>query len=477
MRRLLLLPTITATLALGLPGLALGTPAHAAVPTCNGEKATIVVAKDGFKTETIEIASSDGKKQITLKKDAPAPGPAKTNAGAAPAKPTAYPALPPLPQFALWESQMIQYGRKHCNQATIMAGSTWEGGVWYYDGERTFYQIGDYTKDPSWALCAGYVEAMYRDSYVLPNEGRIQGWRIFTRGMAMDYLKTGDALSKEGVAKLSMNGAYEGPGTYIPYTVRYSQSREIAYALDSYMDAEDVGEPRHPLRDKYVDIALGHVDQWFGARTTNYIQPFMVGLTGEALIRHFEKTGDPRVLPTLTNAAEWLWANAWRPAQQAFWYESYPFEGTDPGFYPASGAPDLNMLIVPIYGWLYQQTGDKKWIDRGDQIFAGGVVGAYLDGGKQFSQNYRLSFDYLKYRASGTTGCNPAYGDLNQDSRVDVTDLVILSNYLAGNLAQGAAPFTAATSFADLDGSGGVNSVDAVILQNHLAGNISCLPR
>jgi len=243
------------------------------------------------------------------------------------------------------------------------------------------------------------------------------------------------------------------------------------------MDAEDVGEPRHPLRDKYVDIALGHVDQWFVARTTNYIQPFMVGLTSEALIRHFERTGDPRVLPALTNAAEWLWANAWRPAQQAFWYESYPFGGTDPGFYPASGAPDLNMLIVPIYGWLYQQTGDKKWIDRGDLLFAGGVVGAWLDGGKQFSQNYRWSFNYLKYRASGTTGCNPAYGDLNQDSRVDVTDLVILSNYLAGNLSQGSAPFTAGTSFADLDGSGGVNSVDAVILQNHLAGNISCLPK
>ena len=37
-----LMPTLTAVLALSLPVLALGAPAHAAAPTCNGEKATIV---------------------------------------------------------------------------------------------------------------------------------------------------------------------------------------------------------------------------------------------------------------------------------------------------------------------------------------------------------------------------------------------------------------------------------------------------
>jgi len=75
-----------------------------------------------------------------------------------------------------------------------------------------------------------------------------------------------------------------------------------------------------------------------------------------------------------------------------------------------------------------------------------------------------------------SSGCNGEFGDLNRDGRRDVADLVILSNYLAGNLSQGTAPFTASASFADLNGSGSVNSVDAVLLQNFLAGNVPCLP-
>ncbi len=39
--------------------------------------------------------------------------------------------------------------------------------------------------------------------------------------------------------------------------------------------------------------------------------------------------------------------------------------------------------------------------DRGDAIFAGGVEQAWLDGGKQFNQNYRWSFDCVTWRTEG----------------------------------------------------------------------------
>ena len=42
-------------------------------------------------------------------------------------------------------------------------------------------------------------------------------------------------------------------------------------------------------------------------------------------------------------------------------------------------------------------TGDVKYLERGDEIFNGGVAGAYLGGGKQFSQQYRWSFDFVKW--------------------------------------------------------------------------------
>jgi Dockerin type I domain len=84
---------------------------------------------------------------------------------------------------------------------------------------------------------------------------------------------------------------------------------------------------------------------------------------------------------------------------------------------------------------------------------------------------------FILLQTGSPSGCNPAYGDLNQDGAVNATDLVILSNYLAGNLTQGPPPFTASMSYADLDRSGSVTAVDLVILQNYLVGNIACLPK
>ena len=81
------------------------------------------------------------------------------------------------------------------------------------------------------------------------------------------------------------------------------------------------------------------------------------------------------------------------------------------------------------------------------------------------------------YEITVASGCDATYGDLNQDGRVDATDLVILSHYLVGNMTQGTAPFTAPLAKADLDRSGTVDAVDLVILQNYLAGNLACLPK
>ena len=84
------------------------------------------------------------------------------------------------------------------------------------------------------------------------------------------------------------------------------------------------------------------------------------------------------------------------PDAEAFWYDS-----TD----ATAAAPDLNLLIAPAYAWLYRQTGDPAYRDRGDQIFAGGVKLAWL-GAKQFNQNYRWSFDYVRWR-SGSPASSP----------------------------------------------------------------------
>ncbi|MFN2386958.1 MAG: hypothetical protein ABR576_11860 [Thermoanaerobaculia bacterium] len=88
---------------------------------------------------------------------------------------------------------------------------------------------------------------MYRDTYVLPNNGALPGWRLFTRGMTLDYQKTGDPASRDGAIAISRNAAFAAPHTFLPYALSAYSSREVAYSILSYLDAEEFGAPRHPV--------------------------------------------------------------------------------------------------------------------------------------------------------------------------------------------------------------------------------------
>src|SRR5256885_11803155 len=177
--------------------------------------------------------------------------------------------------------------------------------------------MADYTRDPKWTACAGYVKAMYRDTYVIPNSGKVPGWRNFTHGLAMDHLRSGDAQSKNAALLLSNNAAFAPDSTPFAWVIGAGTSREVAYAIHSYLNAEKVGAPARARLAQYVDIALGHLDQWFVSKTyrcagstcgagaqpgTYYIQPFMAGLTAEALIGYYEKTKDTRIFPAVKTA-------------------------------------------------------------------------------------------------------------------------------------------------------------------------------
>ena len=67
-------------------------------------------------------------------------------------------------------------------------------------------------------------------------------------------------------------------------------------------------------------------------------------------------------------------------------------------------------------------------------------------------------------------------GSLDGNSTVDSSDLLILANYLAGNVAPGVPPFTSPLAAADLNSDGLVNAVDYQILSQYLVGNITSLP-
>jgi hypothetical protein len=56
-----------------------------------------------------------------------------------------------------------------------------------------------------------------------------------------------------------------------------------------------------------------------------------------------------------------------------------------------------------MYAWLFQYTGDSIYQEEGDRCWQGGVNidpgGGIGWSGKNFSQNYRWSFDYVHWRS------------------------------------------------------------------------------
>lgn len=312
----------------------------------------------------------------------PVPGPLAT---------VPFPTNIPLSGLAQYQSNMTTFGETYCTPP--LGGPAFEGFVWYYDGTRNYFQIADYTHDPKWLTCAVGLNTLY-SAYVLANNGNIPGWHAFPQGLAMDFTRNLTTSDKTAITQMQLNG-YANPSD-ISQTIDYLLSREMSYGLETNLWAEQVGLPRLPTYQSVVNVLMGIMDQWFQSQTAPLgPQPFMVALACEALIQYWEASADPRVPPLIQLAADQLWSKSWDAPSQSFLYYNNDLT-TMP-------SPDLNLLIVPIYGWVFQRTGTQLYRDRGDQIFNAGVAGAFLGAGKQFSQNYRWSGRYLSWRVSPAT--------------------------------------------------------------------------
>ena len=328
-----------------------------------------------------------------------------------------------IPQLALWQSNMTTYGQTFCNLlSSTSVTANQKLNTTYYDSQRVFYNIRDYTGAASWDACALSAQATYRDAYVIPNNGGVPGYWDFPHGLAQGYARTNDAASKNALLLLSHNAAFGTASVgKLSFMISPVTSREIAYHAMAYLLARAVNDPPSAVGDTYTELMLGHMEQWFvsksyrttgtngepaGAAGQLYIQPFMVAITAEALIAVHESAPDARIVTAVKTAMDWLWANAWMGASQSFSYDLYgpaagPYQGLSP-------APDLNLLIAPAYAWLYKETGDVTYRNRADAIFVGGVTQAAVSfDGKHFNQQYRWSFDYVKWRNPGSAPAAP----------------------------------------------------------------------
>jgi hypothetical protein len=204
--------------------------------------------------------------------------------------------------------------------------------------------------------------------------------------------------------QLGDNGAFARDTTPNSELIPFLASRENAYALYAKLIQFEASGTWNPRIETLVNNALGHVDQWFVTRSATFIRPFMAALTARSLIKYWNITNDPRVIPAIKIIADNLWSECWLPGNVAFSYTNVDtalFAPTASGYNSGGreATPDLNLLIAPLYGFLYHVTGDRLYVERGDQIFSGGVRGAWLTNAKQFNQSYFWSFDYVSWRS------------------------------------------------------------------------------
>ena len=356
---------------------------------------------------------------------------------------------PDIPNLSTYKASALNYGTSNCaqdfdalrtirpndtsNLTPVGAATTY--GSWFYDGVLAYWNVQDLLLNDTsnWAQCRANVKQVYRDGYVLPNGGaNIFEFMMFTEGYYKDYLSTGDG------ADLTLINDFDShmlaPYHAVLVDVSYDQ-RETVYALKNAIYASKLGQnnPRFPAnstvfwRDYLLDHVLGHVDQICLSKNAQYFESFMVGLEAEGLLQYYDLVNqDPRIPPAIRCLADYMYSNVYNTVtsdQGAFPYDKLRMQ-TDYGY--ANGGScmvNLNMLIVPMYAWLFKNTGLTTYQTEGDEIWnhgvlfdgCGGGLAANLTGprgnaGKQFSQQYYWGTSYVTWRSPAVTRPAPPSG-------------------------------------------------------------------
>ncbi len=193
----------------------------------------------------------------------PSPTPTPTPGGGDPVAPE-----PPL--LSMYEQDMVYHGKAVGDwQQTV---STQDSQ--YYDGLRVHQQIRDYARaniSSSQATLylnnvARYISRsiqVVRDNYVIPNDGGVQDWRRFPKGLYYHYQETGDQDSYDALLMLR-DGKTSGTGDPLnhPEFGQASWMREMSYWLQAHIWGEKLNGTRNVAKvSKYVEYLESQLRQ------------------------------------------------------------------------------------------------------------------------------------------------------------------------------------------------------------------------
>jgi hypothetical protein len=303
---------------------------------------------------------------------------------------------------AQYEANFRSYADKHWTAE----GSTWTDN--YYDRAMIYYAWWMRTGEAEYWRRATAMALAYRRDYLEANNyGASAHWSLM-EGVEQHYLLTGDEASRTAVGRVAdvFNVAYYMDN--LGDVTAEMDNRMQARTLLALLSAAKLGAPSQARTawGSRLSLALTRIlasqaadGAYRFTRTNNqcgYNKPFMVGVLNDALIKYSATySADTRIPGAIQRSVDYMWAKDWNAAGQGFVYLDGPCPEHDERQAPS---PDLNNLIVSSFGWVYKQTGQSAYRDRGEAIFAGGVTKAWLAGSKQFNESYTSSYHYRRYR-------------------------------------------------------------------------------
>lgn len=317
------------------------------------------------------------------------------------ARPAAYPAPPPItgtavPGLALWETTMTSLGNKWCPGVNQMDFGNYNQ-VWYYDGARAYFQMADYTGNASWENCALNIARQYRD-YVLKWNGNVPDWAVYPHGLRMAYQRSGDTSFRDAVLRLSTQAAK----AQFVLGGDDEAVREIAYIVNAHVEAERLGAGRHPHLAKRVDYLLGYFDRVFAQGSYPIHQTVTDALAAEALIYYYELTNDSRVPAAIQSMLDWTWDLGWNKTTNKLVFNPEPY-GAKCREKCLEYFTEWVNLTAPAFAWYWNLTGNSLYQFRGDELFRHALDTDISSTGKLFSQNYKWSFEYVRWRKATRT--------------------------------------------------------------------------
>jgi len=296
----------------------------------------------------------------------------------------------------------------------------------YYDGELCQYWLGLYTGDTAtYYARADKYNTAYAVTYGRGSSWGVPGYWAFGGGLHYRYTVRGDAAALSDLQDLCASAAYHVSGSLLASNVlRHELSREWAYCGRNLLylkDADSLSAGQQTRLEQMYTDSLTIIDDWSAGQTASYFRPFMAGLTVKFLIAYYEEEADAgekaAILAALETLATHAWTVCWNAAGQAMTYTDRDV-GVTEDLLPA---PDLSMIIAPLYAWLWSKTFVTDWKTKAGQLLDGAipvydgiwpVSGAYFGsrsadnpGAKQYNQYlYWGGKDFWTYYDAVATG-------------------------------------------------------------------------